>query len=177
MFDYLTPRLRLDRNAIPIGRDTGADEFPTHARAFEKFGLAQNFVFVLDGDRRESNAPDRIREAAKNIPIFFLPGESSPEIWIWGRLHENVEVFAAELGIAAGDLAARLDRLDSFFASAPDSPSEITKHKLAGLGEEVGWSVPEICRLVSRREADMEDSDIQPLIENLQDALEKWRSP
>ena len=177
VFDYLTPRLRLDRNAIPIGRDTGADEFPTHARAFEKFGLAQNFVFVLDGDRRESSAPDRIRDAAKDIPIFFLPGKNSPEIWIWGRLRENAEGFAAELGIAAGDLAARLDRLDSVFDSAPDSISEITKHKLAGLGEEVGWSVPDICRLVSRREADRQDSDIQPLIENLQDALEKWRSP
>ena len=177
VFDYLAPRLRLARGSIRIGRDTGADEFPAHARAFEKFGQAQNFVFVLDGDRRESRAPDKIRDAAKDIPIFFLPGEDSPEVWIWGRLRENVEVFAAELGIAASDFAARADRLDSVFDSAPDRPSEITKRKLASLGDDVGWSVPDICRLISRREADREDSEIQPLIENLQDALEKWRSP
>ena len=177
VFDYLTPRLRLARGSIRIGRDTGADEFPTHARAFEKFGQAQNFVFVLDGDRRESRAPDKIRDASKDIPIFFLPGKDSPEVWIWGCLRENAEVFAAELGIAASDLAARVDRLDSVFDSAPDRPSEITKRKLASLGDEVGWSVPDICRIVSRREADREDSEIQPLIENLQDAVEKRRSP
>ena len=177
VFDYLTPRQRLARSSIRIGRDTGADEFPTHARAFEKFGQAQNFVFVLDGDRRESRAPDRIRDASKDIPIIFLPGKDSPEIWIWGRLRESAEEFSSELGIAAGDLAACVDRLDSVFDSAPDRPSEITKRKLASLGDEVGWSVPDICRIVSRREADREDSEIQPLIENLQDALEKWRSP
>ena len=113
----------------------------------------------------------------KTYPYSSSPGKDSPEVWIWGCLRENVEIFAAELGIAASDLAARVDRLDSVFDSAPDRPSEITKRKLASLGDEVGWSVPDICRIVSRREADREDSEIQPLIENLQDAVEKWRSP
>ena len=177
VFDYLAPRRRLARGSIRIGRDTGADEFPAHARAFAKFGQSQNFVFVLDGDRRESRARDKIRDAAKDIPIFFLPGKDSPEIWIWGCLRESAEEFSAELGIAASDLAARLDRLDSFFDSAPDRPSEKTKHKLASLSEGVGWNPPDICRIVARLEAEDEGSDIQPLIEDLESELLKWRSP
>ena len=176
VFDFLVPRQKIALGSIRIGRDTGADEFPAHARAFEKFNQAQNFVFVLDGDRRESAAPDRIRDAAREIPILFLPGKHSPEIWIWGRLRENMAEFSEELGLGVANLAASLDRLDSVFGSADDSPSEIAKSKLARLGEEVGWNPPDICRIVARRESNDDASDIQPLVEDLQVALDKWRS-
>ncbi|SAY38603.1 hypothetical protein FLM9_499 [Candidatus Synechococcus spongiarum] len=56
--------------SVHIGRDTGAEEFPSHAVAFRKFGQIKSFVFVLDGDKRGSDS------------VFFLPG-TLPEAWVW----------------------------------------------------------------------------------------------
>ena len=47
VFDIITSRLNARMESIRIGSDTGADEFPVHAKAFERFDLLQNFPFLF----------------------------------------------------------------------------------------------------------------------------------
>ena len=177
VFDALMPKQRIRRETVRIGRDTGADEFPAHATAFRKFGQIQNFVFVLDGDKRGGNAADRIQaNAQRDVDVFFLPGRAAPEVWVWDTLRQNPDGIAEELGTDLQDLSQRMYRLDSIYDSASDEPSQITKIKLRGLGDSLGWSVPDICRIVARRESSRKASDIQPLVEGLDSALLSWRA-
>ena len=177
VFDHLLTRQGVRREAVRIGRDTGADEFPMHAAAFRKFGRIGNFVFVIDGDKRGSDIEQRIARAAEaEVPVLFLPGGDAPEVWVWDRLRRRAAAAAPELGIDPDDLAERMRRLDAIYDSASDGPSEIAKVKLRGLSEPLGWDPPDVCRLVGRLEAVRTDSDVQPLMRDLEIALERWRS-
>ena len=82
VFDFLLPRQRMRTESVRIGRDTGAEEFPAHATAFRKFGQIQNFVFVLDGDKRGSDTEDKIRARAGDR----CPGVVSPRPRRTGKL-------------------------------------------------------------------------------------------
>ena len=177
VFDVLAPRLKLKTESLRIGRDTGASEFPQHAAAFRKFGKAESFVFVLDGDKRDGDLERRIRENAGGaVPVFFLPGPGAPELWVWDRLRHAGAETATELGIAAGDLSERLQRFDSVYDSASDSLAEIAKTKLRALAETLNRSAADICRIVARLEARRAESDVQPLVENLETVVLRWRA-
>ena len=177
VFDVLVPRLALKTGSFRIGRDTGANEFPQHAAAFRKFGKAESFVFVLDGDKRAGTLEERIRKnAGGDVPVLFLPGPDAPEIWVWDRLRDSDAEPAEELGIAASDLSERLRRLDSVYDSASDRPGEIAKTKLRGLAETLNRSTADLCRIVARLEARRAESDVQPLVESLETAVSKWRA-
>ncbi len=107
-FDVLLPRERINRESVRVGRDTGADEFPMHATAFRKFGQIRSCVFVLDGDKRDSDLEQRIHAGAgTEVPVLFLPGNGAPESWIWNALRRDPAGFSAELGIDPGDLSER----------------------------------------------------------------------
>lgn len=176
VFDVLLPRQRIRRESVRIGRDTGADEFPMHAIAFRKFGQIQSFVFVVDGDKRDSNVEQKIREGAgRDVPVLFIPSRAAPEVWVWDRLRQSSEA-ARELSMDPAELSDRMNRLDSVYDSASDHPSQIAKTKLRGLSELLDWDVPDVCRLVARLEAGRKESDIQPLVEGLANALLQWRA-
>ncbi len=176
VFDVLLPRERIRRESVRIGRDTGADEFPMHAAAFRKFGQIRNFVFVLDGDKRGSDLAERIRErAGSDVPVLFLPGDEAPEIWIWNALRRNPDRHAVDLGIDTAELVERMNRLDSVYDTASDRPGEIAKTKLHDLTEPLGWAPPDVGRAVARLEAGRRESDIQPLLDGLRDAVLDWR--
>jgi len=176
VFDVLLPRQRIRRESVRIGRDTGASEFPAHATAFRKFGQIQSFVFILDGDKQGCDVERKIQEGAgSEVPVLFLPGRAAPEVWVWDRLRQSWEG-AKELSIDPDELFGRMNRLDSVYDSASDHPSQIAKTKLRGLSEPLGWDAPDICRLVARLEAGRKESDIQPLVEGLANALLQWRA-
>ena len=176
VFDCLLPRQRIARESVRIGRDTGAGEFPAHATAFRKFGRIENFVFVLDGDKRASGLERRIRERAESdVPVLFLPGDDAPEPWVWAQLRGSAGEQAAELGVAAAELGERMQRLDAIYDSASDRPGAIAKAKLRGLAEPLGRSPADLCRAVARWETDRAESAIQPLVEALQSILLEWR--
>lgn len=175
ILDDLRPKLGLRGETVRIGRNAGADEFPTHAAAFKKFGQVENFVFVLDGDKRNNNVVDKIREAAgSNRPILFLPGHEAPEVWVWERLKENPEIFSNELG--GFPLSELTNRLDAVYNSASDSSSAIAKSKLQSLSEQMNHTAPEICRIVTRLETANDVSEIQRLREFLEEAISEWRN-
>ncbi len=177
VFDVLLPRQRIKRESVRVGRNTGVDEFPAHATAFRKFGQIQNFAFILDGDGRDSDMERKIQEkAGSDVPVFYLPGRAAPELWVWDGLRENLGDAAKEIGIEMGDLSGRMNRLDSVYDSASDSPAQIAKTKLHGLAEPLNWNPQDICRVLARLETNRQESAIQPLVEGLESTLLQWRA-
>ena len=177
VFDHLLPRQRITKKSIQIGRDTGASEFPGHATALKKFWGLENFVFVLDGDQRDKGMEEKIRgQAGWDVPVLFLPNRDAPEVWVWEMLRRNVPKAAGELHIAADELLDGMTRQDAMYASASDGPAEVAKAKLHGLSEPIGCAVPDVCRIIARLEVERKDSEIQPLVEKLEDMLLKWRA-
>ena len=176
VFDSLLPQERIKWELVQIGRDTGASEFPMHARALAKFGQIQDTVFILDGDQRGSEMERRIRDAAgRSVDILFLPGKEVPENWVAERLRYIPDVDASQLGVNHTGLSNLMNRLDAIYDSASDSPSEIAKNKFRSLSESLNREASEICRIVARLEADRAESDIQPLVGELRGILRQWR--
>lgn len=178
IFDFLLPQERIKWESVQIGRDTGASEFPMHARSLAKFGQLQDTVFILDGDQRGGEIESRIQEAAgrvTNISILFLPGKAVPESWVWERLRYIPDVEASQLGVNQTGLSNLMNRLEAIYDSASDSLSEIAKNKFRSLSEDLRRESSEICRIVARLEAGRKDSDIQPLVDELQGILTQWR--
>ncbi len=179
VFDFLLPQERIKWESVQIGRDTGADEFPIHARALAKFGQIQDTVFILDGDQRNREIEGKIKDAAGhgvNISILFLPGKESPESWIWDRLKTiRSDMVIEQLGIDRRGLSTVMRQLDATYDAASESPSEISKNKFRSLSESLHRDTSEICRIVARLEAEQEESDIQPLVNDLRGILRQWR--
>ena len=177
ILDVLVPDQKIQRDSLRIGRNTGADEFPTHAKAFKKFGMIHNFVFILDGDQCGREAEEKIWEAAEDnqIPVLFLPGDHAPEAWVWSCLQARPDFWAEHLNMDNHALNAELAKLNATYDSASDSPSEIAKYKMEGLAEKQPESMPSLCRTVAKWESKKRDSDIQPLVEKLKDFLLRWR--
>ena len=176
VFDVLYPQLGIKTDSVRIGKDTGANEFPAHARAFRKFGQIDNFAFVLDGDKRNSGLEDKIREGSRtDVPVLFIPGRYAPELWVWETLARNTHEWANELGVSPNELSSRMERANAVYDSASDSPSEIAKYKLRSLADAIRRDTPDICRVIARLEAGDKDSEIQPLVSGLESALLDWR--
>ena len=174
--DHLVPELGLSHQAIRIGRDTGASQFPEHARALQKFGQLANMMFVLDGDMRDTNEERKIREAAATAAgICFLPGDGAPEEWIWQQLGHGPPN-ESELGVSIGSLQGLMAQFDSLYDSASDSDANIAKSKLSGLAESVQRSAADIGRIIARQQAPESSSPIRPLVEEVTDVITRWRS-
>ncbi len=174
VLDVLLHRHRISMESVHVARDTGAEEFPSHASAFRRVGLASSFVFVLDGDKRDSHLSERIKDnAGSTVHVLFLPGDA-PETWVWTRLKDHRQR-ASGLGIDSIDLRRRMDSLDQVYASASDSTSRKAKIKLHNLGTALGRSSGDICRIVARWEMDILGSAIHRFANGLEDALLEWR--
>ena len=177
VLDHVVPKRRVRGDSVRIGRDTGAEEFPAHAGAFRKFGQIKNFVFILDGDQRDSGIDERIQtRAGRDVPALLLPGRDAPEVWVWERLQQATEYMAAGLSVDPGELANQLHRLDAVYDTASDRPAEIAKSKLRGQDEVLHRDAADICRVVARLEAERPESDLQPFAEGLETALLQWRA-
>lgn len=175
VLDVLLPELEIRTESVHIGRDTGADEFPSHAAAFRKFGQIKGFIFILDGDKRGSAAERKLSEQTGSDSMFFLPGDL-PEIWVWKALKQfSAAEGAKALGLGKEELTTKLHQLDALYDSVSDAPSRIAKTKLRQLAENLGRTEPELARAVARLEAEKRQSDIQPLVQNLKGALLRWR--
>jgi len=176
VLDVLLVRHRIRMDSVKVGRDTGADEFAAHAAAFRKFGKLGNFVFVLDGDKRGSAAESKLRSKSENLTVLFLPGDV-PETWVWENLRKRGEVVGEAFGMNAEELDAKIRELDSTYALASDSPSEIAKRKLGELAHALraDQSPMDVARMIARAEAKDPASDIQALVDGLETELIHWR--
>ena len=176
VFDIITPRLRARRESIRIGGGAGLDEFPRHAKMFQRFGQFQNFIFVLDGDRRGTGLEQSLLKNTQHEgQVVFLPGKDAPEVWVWSRMRKSLSDLASALGINQDAIFRNMETLDSIYDSAASSRSEIAKTKLRSLSDIFGWPHTDVCRMVARVEAASKESDIQPLVEDLEMAFGEWR--
>ena len=177
VFDLLLYNQRIKWESIQIGRDTGASEFPIHARALAKFGQLQNTVFILDGDQRDGEIAQKLQAAAGhsiNIPVLFLPGKGAPENWIWDKLQRISSADAAQLGTNPGILSNLMEQVDATYAAVSES-SETPKVKFRTLSQHLSRKPPEVGRILARLEAEKKESDIQPFVEELDRILLQWR--
>lgn len=176
IFDVLLPEMKIRTESVRIGRDTGANEFPTHVKAFSKFGRIQNFVLVLDGDQKDGEIEKKIKQSSSaDVPVFYLPGNISPEPWVWDQVRTNGESVSSALGISSGELMDKMNQIDAIYDSASDTVSEIAKIKIYDLAERISEDIINICRTVARLETNRRESEIQPLVDNLRDVLQQWR--
>ena len=177
ILDHLLPTLHLPPEAIRIGRDTGMAQFPEHARALQKFGQADNMIYVLDGDARDTEHERKLREAAVDAAgTFLLPGTGSPEEWIWDQLQAD-NAIAAELGLSPPLLSERMSHLDALYDGASDTPSNIAKSKLTDLADDANRTVADIGRVMARLQAADSASALRPLADDITDAVTRWREP
>ena len=176
VLDVLGPRLDLTGSNIEIGRDTGESEFPGHG--FALFGQLDNLVVVLDGDARSSE--NAVRQAAGprsgSINLLFLPGDQSPEAWLWDCLRHRTAHYAEVFKMDPQTLASVLDLHEGLFAGATDSKRNIAKHRLDALAEDIRWEVPSIARFVGQHEALISDGALVEFCDQLHDMIERWRS-
>lgn len=180
VFEKIFPSAGINPQSVRIGRNTGAREFPAHAAAFRKFNLLGNFVFVLDGDQRGKDVEEKITSQAggRKQDIAYLPGNCSPEEWIWKCLGRKAtqKRWAQSLGTDPGNLTAEIKKLDAAYSMASDPQPAVTKSKLDSLAVSLNMDSADICRKIARMETEDSDSEIQPLAVQLADILQRWRS-
>lgn len=177
IIDEILIRQRLGFDWVRIGCNTGTEEFPTQAAAFRKFGQINNFAFVLDGAKQDSGVAEKIWQAGgSNVPVLFLPGRHAPEVWVWQQMQQNAQDTARELSVIPSRLANQLIRLNAVYNMASDTPSEIAKSKLSTLSEELNRNTSDICRIVARLETRNPESQIQPLVEQIETTLLNWQN-
>lgn len=175
--DILIPRHGMRQESVRIGCDADAGELPARATTLRMFGQIHNFVFVLDGDKRDDDVKSRIQVQSKmDVPVFFLPGRDAAEVWTWNRLRGIPTEQANDLGISPGERIQRMKRLDTIYDVAADGPAVIAEFKLNGLAETLGRNIKDLCRFTARAETARKESDIQPLVEKLEGIFLQWRS-
>ena len=177
VLDVLQPGLGLRHEDFVIGRNTGQSEFPAHVRMLGKFGKLRDFVFVLDGDAQDM-AP-KVRDAAEEydqrVEPLFLPGQSSPERWIWRRLKsKQAKRFAKLLGMSEDELKRRMREVDQTMQGAVRGRDR-SKAMLDALADEVRRSPAEIGRIVGRHDAEKEHPDMAELLFQLEEHINAWR--
>lgn len=68
-----------------------------------------------------------------------------------------------------------MERTNAVYDSASDTASAISKSKLRSFADAVRQDTANLCRVVARLETTQPDSDIQPLVIGLKNALLDWR--
>ena len=179
VLDDLVPSLDIQRESVCVGCNTGASEFPTHVAAFHKFGLLDNVIFVLDGDQRNSDIEQKMlnQTGREKISVLYLPGDREPEAWVWDVLGAKDPCLVESIHVEPDSLAKEMERIDTVYSQPVSGPrADVTKAKLEELAEWCSDESTRICRSVSRHEARNKASEIQPLVEELSDALTRWRN-
>lgn len=174
VLDVLNVELGLRHEDFLIGRNTGRGEFPGHLRALGKVGKLSDFIFVLDGDSRamENTLKAVGTEYGHAVQPLFLPGERSPEQWLWDVVRGETAVYAGALGREAADLE-RWIRDFGRMAGGAVQQRDAAKAALGALADSVGRTVPEIARIVGQREA--QENAIPEFLVALKEQIASWR--
>ena len=174
VLDVLNVELGLRHEDVFVGRNTGRDEFPGHVRALGKFRKLPEFIFVLDGDSRamENNLKAVAEEYGHRLQPLFLPGDASPEQWLWEVLRARPDEFAADFGLAATDMKRLTERAVNLGDGAVQQ-RDAAKAALGVFADDIRRAVPDIARVVGRSEA--ESNAIPELRRGLEEQIDHWR--
>lgn len=176
MLDVLQPRMGLRHEDFVIGRNTGRDEFPSHVRTLGKCEKLRGFVVVLDGDSRHMETSIKLiaEDYGHSMQPLFLPGTAPPEGWIWEVLQRNAQDYAASLGLTPPDMERKMREIDQMMEGAVQQRL-LAKANLEVFASEVGRSVPEIGRIIGRRETERRGEGIAELLVQLEEQIDVWR--
>ena len=171
--DVLCPELGIRHSDLRIGRDTGADEFGHHFQMLKKFDLADEFLFVLDGDEAGCSKADELRgEKGGLVGVLTLPGDAGPEEWVWQALQRDAEFYAQTFGMGEDVYVGILRDKEQMYGAATGRPQEIAKNRLASFCDEIGRSsqsgsrewvkdaIAHIARTVGRHETERGRGDM-----------------
>lgn len=177
VFDVLKPRLGWLDEDVEVGRDSGKSEFAAYVRAFGRLHRLDALLFVLDGDARdvEADIRDAARQEGQSLSLLFLPGEAAPEAWVWARVKAAVNPYAELFGLDTATFSHELDLIEQAYTGAADKPANIAKNRLGTLANRLARSVPEICRLVARRELEAGTRDAVEFARDVEAVVETWR--
>ena len=175
VFDVLNVELDLRHGDVFIGRNTGKDEFPSHIHMLGKFGKLSDFAVVLDGDAR--SLEDQLKTVASeyrySLQPVFLPGDGSPEQWLWDILTRKRDDYANHFGLKVAQMKTITDQVASLGEGAVQQRDH-AKTSMGVFATEVQRSVPEIARIVGRKEA--EQNAIPELLSDLKEQISRWRA-
>ena len=175
VLDVLNVEMGLRPEDVKVGRNTGNDEFPGHVRTLGKFGKLSDFILVLDGDSRDME--NRLKAVAEEyghaLRPLFLPGDASPEHWLWGIVRARPDDYADTFGLAAADLKTMTDGVANLVEGAVQQ-RDAAKAALGALADDLGRTVPDIARSVGRRAA--ENGAMPELLLALREQIGRWRN-
>ena len=175
VLDVLNVELGLRHEDIAVGRNTGRSEFSGHVHMLGKFGKLSDFIVVLDGDSRgtENELKAVAEKYGQPLQPLFLPGEASPEQWLWGILRDRPNDYADTLGLVAADMKTMMATVANLVEGAVKRRDE-AKTALCAFADDIKRTVPEIARSVAKREA--ENNAIPELLAALKEQINRWRS-
>lgn len=178
IFEVLGPKLDLLQNDIDVGRDTGKDEFPAHMATFGRFRKLDDVLFVLDGDGRSVGVQmeAQANQMGQVGHIVYLPGNDSPEVWIWNLLQSKADIYSTVFGMERSVFSGKLRDIESLYSGAADKPSAIAKGKLTSLADAAARTTPELIRLIAKTEAALNTGDVYDLSARLEDTVRQWRT-
>ena len=176
VLDVLNAAMSLRHDDFFVGRDTGRDEFPSHIRTLGKFGKLRDFIMVLDGDSRdmEHRISSVAEEYGHNSRPLFLPGDGSPEQWIWQVLRDQINQYSDILGLSVLDMRNRIHEIENVFGGSVQS-NEVEKQAFHAFAEELNRTGKDIARIVGRTEADANRGDMARFRVELQEQIDAWR--
>lgn len=174
VLDMINVEMGLRHEDLHVGRNTGKSEFPAHIRTLAKFQKLSEFLLVLDGDAREeeSDLEAIAQKHGQALHLLFLPGEGSPEEWLWKSLRERLEAYATQLGIATHDLDRLMHDVEQVVEGRVRR-EEFFKTAFRALSDRLGRAAQEIARIVARVEA--ENRMIPEFVSLLKDRIQVWR--
>lgn len=175
VLDVLNVKLGLRHEDVVVGRNTGRSEFAGHIRTLGKFRKLSGFVVVLDGDSRELEG--ELEAVAKKyghpLQPLFLPGDASPEQWLWEVLRTRPDEYANSLGLRTDQLQTLMAR-NADLVNGAVRQNDAPKAFMQAFGADIQSTVPQIARVAGRTEAQY--GSIPELVQSLEEQIERWRS-
>ena len=176
VLDVLNSEMGLRHDDFVVGRNTGRDEFPGHIRTLGKFGKLRDFLMVLDGDSRDLE--DKIKgvtgDYGHNALPLFLPGDGSPEQWVWEILGRQTQEYGNALGLSAPDLERRMREIEQLFEGSVRQV-DMGKSTLRTFADELDRAAEDVARIAGRTEAEAKRGDMARFRVELQEQINARR--
>ena len=176
ILDVLNARMGLRHEDFIIGRNAGKTEFPAHVRTLGKFNKLGSFLFVLDGDARDMDSIIRseAEKSGSSVQPLFLPGNTSPEHWLWEMMERRCEDYATSLGLTCEDVRRRMHDIEQLIAG-DIRQRDVAKSRLDTLASEVNQTPSDIARIVGRRETEERENELAEFLIPFKEQINDWR--
>ena len=169
--DALSIKINFTPDQISVGRDTGKDSFPAHVRTMAMLDKLSDVVFVLDGDGRSKKSEVENAADGTTERVLVLPGDGSPEEWLWQQLSKYSS--QCEQWLSIPRLSDHIDQAEQTITSGV--AKEKHERFLYALSE-VGKCEPaDIARKVARHLAAAGQGEIVDFAADLEGEIQKWR--